>query len=230
MRGAGAAGLSLLRSETTRRGVYAIGIPQRSRRYEHTFSIVPDDIVESLFHPEALSSDIRGRATECWASLYRLIDDTDELGGLQAMELRSSLPDELLLYADKLSMAHGLEIRVPYLDHEIVKFAEQLPSSFKVRRFKGKWLHRRICERLLPAEVFQKKKLGFETPAGLWLKRPDGNMRANLLNEKALIYKFIRPDVVKQLFQEHTNGRHEHTKVLFSLIVLEEWMRYFIKK
>ena len=80
-----------------------------------------------------------------------LIEHTDELGGLQFLELRSTLPDELLMYADKMSMAHGLEVRVPYLDREVVEFVERLPARFKVRCGSQKWLHRRcaigICHR-----------------------------------------------------------------------------------
>jgi len=62
---------------------------------------------------------------------------TDELGGLQFLEVRSTLPDELLMYADKLSMAHGLELRVPFVDKEIVEYVERLPASFKVRNGSG---------------------------------------------------------------------------------------------
>ena len=61
------------------------------------------------------------------------MSETDELGGFQFLELRSTLPDELLMFGDKLSMAHGLEVRVPYLDKEIVEYVERLPANFKVR-------------------------------------------------------------------------------------------------
>ena len=87
-------------------------------------------------------------------SIYEKLSEweaTDELGGLQFLEVRSSLPDELLMYGDKLSMAHGLEARVPFLDQEIVQYAERLSASFKVRGGSRKWLHRRVCNRYLPA-------------------------------------------------------------------------------
>ena len=85
----------------------------------------------------------------------------DELGAFQVLELRSSLPDELLMYADKLSMAHGLEVRVPYLDREVVEYVERLPASFKVRLGQQKWLHRQACKRFLPAAIMRRKKRGF---------------------------------------------------------------------
>ena len=89
------------------------------------------------------------------------MDETDELGGFQFLELRSTLPDELLMYADKLSMAHSLEVRVPFLDKEIVEYAERLPSNLKVRNGSGKWLHRQVCQELLPAAILKRKKRGF---------------------------------------------------------------------
>ncbi len=84
------------------------------------------------------------KALECWADLTDLLSETDELGGLQFLEVRSTLPDELLMYADKLSMAHSLELRVPFLDKEIVEYVERLPASFKVRNGSRKWLHRQV--------------------------------------------------------------------------------------
>ena len=84
---------------------------------------------------------IRRLATRRWSAgrdLSDLLSETDELGGLQFLEVRSTLPDELLMYADKLSMAHSLELRVPFLDKEIVG-VERLPARFKVRNGSRKW-------------------------------------------------------------------------------------------
>ena len=82
---------------------------------------------------------------------------TDELGGFQLLEIRSSLPDELLMYADKLSMAHSLEVRVPYLDRTVVEYVQRLGAGFKVRNGSRKWLHRRVCA-TLPAVSYPEAK------------------------------------------------------------------------
>ena len=65
------------------------------------------------------------------------------------------------MYADKLSMAHSLEVRVPYLDKEIVEYVERLPANLKVRNGSRKWLHRQVCQELLPAAILKRKKRGF---------------------------------------------------------------------
>lgn len=156
------------------------------------------------------------------------MEHTDELGGLQFLEIRSALPDELLMYSDKLSMAHGLEARVPYLDQEIVEYVERLPASFKVRLGVGKWLHRRVCKSFLPEKILQRKKLGFQTPVDEWFRESlTGKMNATLLDNDSLMFKYLQPQAVQRLVKDHKNGRCNHSKLLFSLIVLEEWLRHY---
>ena len=86
---------------------------------------------------------------------------TDELGGFQLLEIRSSLPDELLMYADKLSMAHSLEARVPYLDRTVVEYVQRLNANLKIRRGTRKWLHRQVCQSYLAPRILKRKKRGF---------------------------------------------------------------------
>ena len=104
---------ALPRNETLKRGVYSLAIPDRMRRYQHVLSLLPGDQVDGLFQDGLLGPDAGDTILECWADLTDLMAETDELGGLQFLEVRSTLPDELLMYADKLSMAHSLELRVP---------------------------------------------------------------------------------------------------------------------
>src|SRR5438552_9011375 len=89
------------------------------------------------------------------------MERTAERGGFQLLELRSSLPDERLMYADKLSMAHSLELRVPYLDRTVVEYVQRLGASLKVRHGSRKWLHRQVCRQFLPASIARRKKRGF---------------------------------------------------------------------
>src|SRR5271167_1987975 len=96
---------ALPRNETLKRGVYSLAIPDRMRRYQHVLSILPGDEVDHLFQEGLLEPNSGDAILDCWASMADLMSETDELGGLQFLEVRSTLPDELLLSADKLSMA-----------------------------------------------------------------------------------------------------------------------------
>src|SRR5215831_10960341 len=120
---------ALPRNETLKRGAYALAIPDRMCRYQHVLSILPGEQIDSLFQEGVLEPNAGESIFECWSSMTGLMGSTDELGGLQFLEVRSTLPDELLMYADKLSMAHSLELRVPYIDKEIVEYVERLPAN-----------------------------------------------------------------------------------------------------
>ena len=218
---------ALPRNETLKRGVYSLAIPDRMRRYQHVLSILPGGQVDELFQEGLLDPNAGDTILECWANLAGLMAATDELGGLQFLEVRSTLPDELLMYADKLSMAHGLELRVPYLDKEIVEYVERLPANFKVRNGSRKWLHRQVCRTYLPDSILRRPKRGFAVNVvDNWFRGAiDNRMAETLLDSDSKIYQYLRPNAVRELLEQHASGRHDNHKVLFSLVVFEEWLR-----
>jgi asparagine synthase (glutamine-hydrolysing) len=228
MRSAITSGIEALpRNETLKRGVQSLAIPDRMSRYQHVLSLLPGSQVDGLFQPGVLNDKAGDTILECWASMTDLMPSTDELGGLQFLEVRSTLPDELLLYADKLSMAHALELRVPYVDKEIVEYVERLPANLKVRNGAGKWLHKQVCRSFLPEPIVKRRKRGFNcNVVDDWFRTAlDNKMVQTLLESGSRIYQYIHASAVRKLFDEHSSGRHDHHKVLFSLIVLEQWMR-----
>jgi asparagine synthase (glutamine-hydrolysing) len=149
------------------------------------------------------------------------------MGGFQFLEVRSSLPDELLMYGDKLSMAHSLEIRVPYLDREIVEFAECLPAEYKIRWGSRKWLHRQVCRNFLPEKIIKRKKRGFATNVvDDWFRSSFSSQINDMINDDgALMYHYLAPESVRALLQEHRTKQSNNYKILFSLIVFETWLR-----
>jgi len=218
---------ALPRNATLKRGVYSLAIPDRMRRYQHVLSILPGAQVDDLFQDGLRDACSGDTILECWADMTDLMSETDELGGLQFLEMRSTLPDELLMYADKLSMAHSLELRVPYVDKEIVEYVERLPATLKVRNGSGKWLHRLVSESYLPSAILRRPKRGFAVNVvDEWFRSTiDSKMTATFLDASSRIYQYLRMDRVRVLFEQHTSGRQDNHKILFSLIVFEEWLR-----
>src|SRR5438105_9954585 len=151
----------LPRNETLKRGTRSLGIENRLKRYQNVFSLASAETIDGLFRENVLPERRGHELVEYWQALLPQMERTDELGGFQLLELRSSLPDELLMYADKLSMAHSLEVRVPYLDRTIVEYVQRLGASFKVRNGGRKWLHRRVARQYLPSRILKRKKRGF---------------------------------------------------------------------
>jgi len=219
--------MALPRNETLKRGVNSLNLPDRMQRYQNVFSLLPGVIVDGLFKEGLLPQRAGDEILKSWADLEPLMDGTDELGGFQFLEVRSSLPDELLMYADKLSMAHSLEVRVPYLDKEVVEYVERLPENFKIRAGRQKWLHRRVCEGFLPPSIMKRKKRGFAVNVvDDWFKNSmSRKLSGYLMDEQSLIYQYLRMGSVRVLLQEHQSGRNDNHKILFSLVVLEEWLR-----
>jgi asparagine synthase (glutamine-hydrolysing) len=152
---------------------------------------------------------------------------TDELGGFQLLEVRSSLPDELLMYADKLSMAHSLEVRVPYLDRTVVEYVQRLGANLKVRNGTRKWLHRRVCQSYLSPRILKRKKRGFASNVvDQWFQSSlNGGLSETLLDESSFVFSLLDPKPVRRLLERHQSGHQDNHKLLFSLVMIEQWLR-----
>jgi asparagine synthase (glutamine-hydrolysing) len=217
----------LPRNETLKRGVKSLSTLDRMNRYQQVFSLMPGETIDALFVEGILPTQESDSILECWKDLEPLIEDTDELGGFQFLEVRSSLPDELLMYADKLSMAHSLEVRVPYLDREVVEYVQRLSSRFKVRNGSRKWLHRHVCRNFLPETIIKRKKRGFAVNVvDDWFRDSlSQKMDSFLSDSTSLMYGYLKKDAVRKILDEHVSRKNDNHKILFSLVVFEEWLR-----
>jgi asparagine synthase (glutamine-hydrolysing) len=221
-----AAGIQALpRNEMLKRATYSLHVEDRLRRYQQVLSIAPQETIDGLFHDGILPEHSGDRILDSWSDLYPLIQDSDELSGFQFLEVHSTLPDELLMYADKLSMAHSLEVRVPYLDREVVEYVQRLGPAFKVRNGTRKWLHRQVCKSFLPAKIYRRPKRGFAVNVvDDWMRKTTGQI-APLLSDPSPLGELIRPDAINRLLRSHVSGESDNHKLLFSLAVCQQWLR-----
>jgi len=218
----------LPRSEALKRGVHSLNNGDRLKRYQEVFSLAPAEAIGGLFRDDVLPQK-QGEQDllEYWRELRPQMEQTDELGGFQLLEIRSSLPDELLMYADKLSMAHSLEVRVPYLDRTIVEYVQRLNANFKVRNGVRKWLHRQVCQSYLPPQILRRKKRGFAVNVvdGWFQSSLSSELPDLLLDDTSLMFDLLKPESVRKLLSTHRSGRQDNHKLLFSLVMLEQWLR-----
>ena len=217
----------LPRNEMLKRGTRSLGIENRLKRYQHVFSLAPAETIDGLFRDDVLAEEPRHDLAEYWRTLLPQMEHTDELGGFQLLEIRSSLPDELLMYADKLSMAHSLEVRVPYLDRTVVEYVQRLDASSKIRRGTRKWLHRQICQSYLPPRIMKRKKRGFAVNVvDDWFHSSlKGELPELLLDRNSLMFELLQPEPIRKLLEAHRSRRQDNHKLLFSLVMLEQWLR-----
>ncbi len=159
------------------------------------------------------------------AQQVRLEPSRPGLAGLQLLDIEY-LPGDLLLKADLASMAHSLELRSPFLDHDVVALGLALPDSLKTRGREGKVALRRAFAADLPAEVARRGKTGFGVPLGRWFRSDLRGFAHELLsNDRG----WFRPDTVQRLLDEHESGRADHGHRLWCLSMLELWMREHVE-
>lgn len=144
------------------------------------------------------------------------------------VDLSTYLPGDLLLKADRMTMAASLEGRSPLLDHQLVEWAARLPERFKVRALGGKALLRRAFAGALPDTIRQRGKQGFGIPVGAWLRGPLSTWSAELLRDpQRPLARWFQPEAVERLLDEHRRGRVDHGKRLWALIILALWAETF---
>jgi asparagine synthase (glutamine-hydrolysing) len=145
------------------------------------------------------------------------------------LDTRMFLPDGILLCNDKMSMAASLELRVPFLDVDLMRFVERIPARSRVRPRHGKRLHRMAMERLLPPELAARPKHGFSTPYDDWLRASLGQEVERRYAPGEPLAGVVAPAAVRRLVGEHRRGRADHKSVLYCLLELSEWHRAFVE-
>ena len=155
---------------------------------------------------------------------FRTASADDALGGMIAADVSVTLPDDFLVKVDRASMAHGLEVRPPLLDHELLELAACIPSRFKVRGRESKWIVKQAYNGQLPAEVLWRPKHGFDIPLDSWLRGPLRPMfEAALFDSSARVRQLVDQAAVRKIYQAHQTGRGQHGNLLWSLLVLARW-------
>ncbi len=140
------------------------------------------------------------------------------------------MPDHPVMILDRMSMAHGLEARSPFLDHKLAEFCAGLPPSFKVRGKKLRHIEKKLAERYVPAEVLNRGKQGFSSPLTYLLADEFRFLYRALLTDSSLVREgILRPEGIRSLLEDHLSGRRDHGQRLWLLCNAEIWYRMFIE-
>jgi asparagine synthase (glutamine-hydrolysing) len=151
------------------------------------------------------------------------------LNRLLYVDLKTFLPCLNLAYTDKTSMAANLEVRVPFLNYELMELGARMPPHLKLRGLKRKYILKRAAEKLLPKEIVWRKKAGFGAPIRAWLRGPLRSMVADLLSEETIRRRgLFRPDEVQCIIDANLSGREDYNLQVFQLLVLELWQGQFM--
>jgi asparagine synthase (glutamine-hydrolysing) len=146
------------------------------------------------------------------------------------LDAQLALVDDMLLYFDRMSMAHSLEVRVPYLDHKVVEFCATIPSEFKVNGSVTKRVLKEAARGLLPSEIINRKKIGFFRQATTaWFEtQSDGAVKDVLLDPGARYQTFLNRSAVEMSLMSHRrSGNEDISRQLITLLMLELWLAHF---
>ncbi|MFH1784735.1 MAG: asparagine synthase-related protein [bacterium] len=163
------------------------------------------------------------------AELFLNAPADDLLDRILYTDIRSYLPEDLLVKMDIATMANSLEVRSPFLDHEFMEFAVQIPSSLKLKGLNSKYILKKSMKGFLPKEILNRPKMGFGIPVAKWLRQDLRDYTKDiLLNEKSVNRGYFDKKYVEQLIGEHISGHRDHGYRLWALLILELWHRVYI--
>lgn len=174
--------------------------------YKESFSLLPDgsDYAQKIMHESRNQS-----------SLSRML----------YFDTKTWLVDDLLIKADRMSMGSSLELRVPFLDYKVVELASSMPSKFKRKGKEGKYILKKMMEPHLPKNIIYREKKGFPTPLAMMFKGPlKAYIQERLLDRETPLSEFFHTDAIENICSEHFSGKQDNHRILWQLIVLDEWL------
>ena len=222
-----AAGL-LPRNERAKRAARLVGRMHDANRLVRLVEVTDEDLRGALTGRD-VEADADWERRRIAEEVVADVGDRDLLERALYLDTHLMLPDRLLVCGDKMSMAVGLEQRVPFLDVELMRFVERIPARLRVRAGGGKRLHKEAMRRMVPAEALERPKHGFSTPYDEWFRRSLGVEIERRFAPGSALGEMVDPGTVARLAARHRSGRDDHKNVLFCLMELSEWHRTFIE-
>ena len=196
--------------------------------YANTLSACRPPLRRQLLHADVSNSLNGHRPEEIAERFFEYGEANNSLSGMLATDIGFVLPDDFLVKVDRASMACGLEVRPPLVDHELLELAGRLPSEFKVRHGETKWLLKRIGRRRLPADVVDGPKRGFEIPIDEWLRGPLREPFEDLVLGECAVSGLLDQAVVRRVWRAHQNHTSRQGGLLWSLLVLAKWSDQYL--
>jgi asparagine synthase (glutamine-hydrolysing) len=199
------------------------------RRYARWLCHFYGDRKAELCTPDFLAAAGRPDALEVLLAAYRESDAPDFGDATLGVDAGLYLPDDLLVKVDMASMAHALEARSPFLDHEFMEFAATIPFALKVRGRVKKYILKKALTGILPDEVLHRPKMGFGVPIDHWFRHELKDVAFDtLLSPRAVSRGYFRADTVRRILDEHVQARTSWHYLLWTLLMLELWHRTYI--
>jgi len=197
-------------------------------RYQSIPSDVTPNIRNRMF-ASAFPEPYRSCSTTYFRDLYSHLVEASPLKRMSYVDIKSWLPDDLLVKADKMTMAASVELRVPFLDHKLVEFCLSLPDNLRLHGDTGKYLLKRVARQWLPEEIIYRKKQGFPVPISKWFRNELYERVAEVLLDRSASQRgYTDRGYVENILARHKAGKGDYSRRILSLLILEMWHRLFV--
>lgn len=218
--------ISNIKNDDLRRLFKSISSENSTAQIKESTSFFDEDMMNRIFNSRKLvEKDISDNIISSRIEDYE-IEDKSVTEVMMNLDARMNLPDDLLLYTDKISMQNSIELRVPFLDVELIKFLESLPSKYKVNLKANKILHKKLAEKHLPKEIVHRKKKAFYTPRKVWFKGKFGEyFLKEIKNDNGLFSELFNVNYIEEMFNNHRSGKVNYEKQLYIIIILYLWIK-----
>jgi asparagine synthase (glutamine-hydrolysing) len=194
--------------------------------YLHGVSLAPHELRWSMYSTE-FKRRLQGYTSRAVFDRHlKSKSFPDAMSMVQYLDLKTYLVGDILTKVDRASMAHSLEVRVPFLDHEFVEWAATIPSTLKLRRGEGKYLLKKSLEPALPESVLYRRKMGFAVPLDRWFRGPLVE-RIQAIPDSTWLQEtgIFDADALRSIVQSHVSGRRNYTPVIWSLLMFEGFLK-----
>jgi asparagine synthase (glutamine-hydrolysing) len=198
-----------------------------SERYQGTSSYLTDSLKRDLYSQQ-FYLDKGDYLSNTFSNLFgKVAHKPDSLGKMLYVDTKTWLVDDLLIKADKMTMAASIELRVPFLDYRLVEFAASLPSALKLNHGNGKSILKSTMKNKLPDSIVSRKKMGFPVPVNNWFSNDLFNSISDNILESKIIGNFNN-DKIRELLIDHKKEHNDNSKSIMTLLVLSEWHKRYI--
>jgi asparagine synthase (glutamine-hydrolysing) len=194
--------------------------------YFHCVSVMKDGMRKRLFS-DALRRELQGyHALEVLRGHADKCPTQDPLSRVQYLDMKTYLVGDILTKVDRASMAHGLEVRVPLLDHQLVEWISGLPVSLKLLGHEGKYIFKKALEPYLPEDILYRDKMGFAVPLANWFRGPLRERISDALLGSVLTETgYFNKAFLQEMLEQHQSGRRDYSASLWSLLMFESFLR-----
>ncbi|VAW65931.1 Asparagine synthetase [glutamine-hydrolyzing] [hydrothermal vent metagenome] len=199
-----------------------------SKRYQSISNDVTLRIKNNMYKSDYFLESHK-MTCDYYEKIFSHLSSATNLRRMTYSDIKSWLPDDLLVKADKMTMAASLELRVPLLDHKLVEYTSLLPDNFRLNGNQGKHLLKKVMEKHIPHEIIYRKKKGFPVPIANWFRSSlYEKTREILLDDSSLNRGYFKPEYIEGMLSRHKDGSEDLSRRIFTMLNLELWHRKYI--